>query len=612
MTGTTAEHRHVRRYLPAAHVSLGPGSCAVRDDDGLAQELTTRFGPGILGEQTTADGITTLWVDAQVIHEVLRVLKHEVRRPFKFLFDLSCIDERLREHRDDQPVSDFTVFYDVLSFERNADLRLKVPLRGEYPSVPSIVDLWPAAAWYEREVWDMFGVGFEGHEAMKRILMPPWWVGHPLRKEHPGRGTEYGPFLMDSEQAYEWQQQLAFKPEEWGLEELARDPRVMFLNVGPHHGGTHGVVHITLGVRDEEILSCVVEIGYHHRAAEKMAERQSWHTYIPYTDRVDYLGGVINNLAYVLAVEQLAGIEVPDRAKVIRIMLSEFYRINNHLLYYGTYAQDIGALSPVFYMFSDRERVYDVVTPITGARMHPNWFRIGGVAADLPEGWEQQVREFLDYLPRRLDEYDRLVMGSDITKLRTSGVGVLTADEAVDWCVTGPNLRATGVAWDYRKARPYSGYDQFDFEIPTATEGDSYARLAVRVEEMRQSLRIIRQCLDNMPPGDFKSRHRLATPPVKEPGTMHDIETLIDHFLGVTWGPAVIPPGEAMVPTEGTKGAYSYYLISDGDVAAYRNRIRTASFPHLQVLPAMCLGHEVADLIAILGSIDFVMSDVDR
>ena len=285
----------------------------------------------------------------------------------------------------------------------------------------------------------------------------------------------------------------------------------------------------------------MLDIGYHHRAQEKVAERQSWHTYIPYTDRVDYLAGVQNNLNYLLSVEKLAGIEVPERAQVIRVMLCELYRINSHLLYYGTYAQDIGALSPVFYMFSDRELILDIAEAICGARMHPNWFRIGGVAEDLPQGWDTMVREFLDYMPARLKQYDRLVVHSSITRARTRGVGALTLDEAVEWGVSGPNLRACGLEFDYRKKRPYSGYEQFDFEIPTATSGDSYDRLLVRIEEMRQSLRIIRQCLDHMPSGPYKSHQQLATPPVKEPNTMHDIESLINHFLGVSWGP-VCPP----------------------------------------------------------------------
>jgi NADH-quinone oxidoreductase subunit C/D len=432
-----------------------------------------------------------------------------------------------------------------------------------------------------------------------------------LRKESPCRATEIGRLQMSPERAEEWQEMLAFRPEEWGLEELAGDPEIMFLNVGPQHGGTHGVVHIVVGLRGEEIVRCVVDIGYHHRAAEKMAERQTWHSFIPYTDRIDYLGGVVNNLAYLMSAERLAGLEVPERAQVIRVMLSELYRVNSHLLFYGTFAQDIGALSPVFYMFSDRERIHDVTTAITGARMHPGWFRLGGVAEDLPEGWETLVRDLVAYLTPRLDDYDALVLGSRITKARAKGVGRMNTAESIEWGITGPNLRSCGLEWDFRKKRPYSGYERFEFEVPTATGGDCYDRVWMRSQEIRQSLRIIAQCVDQMPGGDYKSRQPLATPPLKEPGTMHHIETLIDHFLGVSWGP-IIPPGEACLGIEATKGNNGYYLVSDGTESAYRNRIRSPSFPHLQVLPLLAERLEIPDLITILGSIDFVMADVDR
>lgn len=456
----------------------------------------------------------------------------------------------------------------------------------------------------------MFGITFEGHPHLRRILMPPTWDGHPLRKEHPARATEMGPFRMPELKEEEEQRALRFRPEDWGMKKTHEDTDFMFLNLGPQHPGTHGLLRIILELDGEEIVGSVLDIGYHHRAAEKMGERQSWHTFIPYTDRIDYLGGVMNNLPYVLAVEKLAGIEVPDKVKVIRVMMAEFFRIASHLVWYGTFAQDVGALSPVFYMFTDRERVFDVVEAICGGRMHPGWFRIGGVSQDLPKGWDRLVRDFLDYLPDRLAEYDRIVMQNQIFKARTKGIGSYTRDEAVEWGVTGPGLRACGFEWDFRKKRPYSGYERFEFDIPTALHGDCYDRGAVRVEEIRQSLRIIEQCLRNMPEGPYKSEHPLSTPPLKE-RTMHDIETLITHFLNVSWGP-VIPAGEAFFGIEATKGNNGYYLVSDGSTTSYRTRIRTPSFAHLQMIPMISRGLMVPDLLAILGSIDFVLADVDR
>lgn len=576
----------------------------------IAGELHARFGAAAFTAQPTRDALPTFWVDKDQVRAVLHYLKREAQPPYQVLYDLTAIDERVRGHREGQPPSDFTVVYHLLSYGRNADIRLKVALSGEAPAIPTVTDLWPAANWYELEIWDMFGIRIDGHPHLRRILMPPTWVGHPLRKDHPARATEMGPFTLPPERYAAEQEALRFKPEEWGMRRAGDGTDFMFLNLGPNHPSVHGVFRVILQLDGEEIIDAVPDIGYHHRGAEKMGERQSWHTYIPYTDRIDYLGGVMNNLPYVLAVERLAGIEVPDRVKVIRIMLAEFFRIGSHLLFYGTLAQDVGALSPVFYMFTDRERVYDVVEAITGFRMHPAWYRIGGVAADLPRGWDRLVREFLDYLPGRLDEYERMVMQNRIFKKRTQGIGAYTLNEAIDWGVTGPNLRACGFAWDFRKQRPYSGYEHFDFEIPTAAHGDCYDRAVVRIAEMRQSLRIIEQCLQQMPDGPYKADHPLTTPPLKG-YTMHDIETLITHFLNVSWGP-VIPPGEASVGIEATKGNNSYYLISDGGTMSYRTRIRTPSFPHLQTIPLLSRGLMVPDLVAILGSLDFVMADVDR
>jgi len=582
----------------------------MENGSGILEQLQTRFGADTFTPQTTKDDFLTLWMPHGKIKEVLTFLKKELPQPFLLLYDLTAVDERTRKRDNGHIPYAFTIIYHLFSFDRNSFIRLKVGYRDEFPVVPSISSLWANANWYEREVYDMFGIRFEGHPHLYRLLMPRTWVGHPLRKEHPARATEMGPFALYDDKMDLEQAALQFKPEEWGLQRQSEDSDFMFLNIGPQHPGTHGVLRIVLQLDGEDIVDAIPDIGFHHRGQEKMAERQSWHTYLPYTDRVDYLGGVMNNLAYLMAVEKLAGIEVPDRVKVIRVMMCELFRIASHLVWYGTFAQDVGQLSPVFYMFSDREKIFDIVEAVTGGRMHPNWFRIGGVAQDLPKGWETLVQNFLTYFPKRLKEYDSMVLKNSIFKARTQGIGIFTLSEAIEWGVTGPNLRACGFDWDFRKKQPYSGYEMFDFEVPTAANGDCYDRALVRVAEMRQSMRIIEQCLKNMPEGPYKADHPLTTPPIKK-HTMHDIETLITHFLGVSWGP-VMPAGEAMSCIEATKGANGYYVTSDGNTSPYRLRIRTPSFPHMQMLPYITKGYTVADLLSILGAMDYVLADIDR
>ena len=571
--------------------------------------LKDKFQQGILSVQFTKDEFPTVWADAGSIIGILSFLKNELDQPYSMLYDLTAIDEQANNHRDDQPESIYTIVYQLLSFERNSFIRIKVPLTAQ-TVIPSITAVWSSANWYEREVYDLFGIKFTGHPDLRRILMPKTWIGHPLQKCHPARATEMAPFQLPEAKQVAEQAAMQFKPEEWGLDKTIADDELMFLNLGPQHPGTHGILRLVVQLDGEDIVNVVPDIGFHHRGAEKMGERQSWHSYIPYTDRVEYLGGVMNNFPYVMAVEKLGGITVPARAQMIRIMMSELFRISSHLVWYGTFAGDLGMLSPVFFMFNDREKVFDIVEAICGARMHPSWFRIGGVTQDLPNGWKNLIQDFIDYFPKRLDEYDGMVMQNSIFKARTVGIGIYTTEEAIEWGITGPGLRATGFEWDFRKKQPYSGYENFEFDVPTGKNGDCYDRAGVRVEEMRQSLRIIQQCVNNMPDGPYKSDHPLTTPPVRK-NTLEDIETLIHHFLNVSWGP-VIPPGEAFCCVEATKGNNGYYLISDGNVTSYRTRIRTPSFPAMQLVPLIAQGYTLPDLMSILGSVDYVLSDVDR
>lgn len=577
----------------------------------IITEIRERFPQVQFIEQSTADNIPTLWIAPDDVKNVLRYLKCDIDRPYSMLFDITAIDERARRIPIERPPTDFTVVYTLLSLDRVSFIRLKVPLCGEYPSISTVTDIWPNANWYEREIWDMFGINVEGHPFLERILMPEYWIGHPLRKDYPARATEMVGFTLPDEKQEAEEDAFKIRPEKYGFSTTSEgDFQYMFLNFGPHHPGTHGLMRIILQLDGEQIVDSRVDIGWHHRGAEKMAERQTFHTFIPYTDRVDYLAGLLNNMPYVLSMEALGKIDIPPRAQVIRVMLSELWRIANHLVWFGTFGADVGALSPVFFTFNDRERVFDIMEAICGFRMHPAWFRIGGVAAELPIGWKELVDDFLRYFPPRIEEFDKMIAKNSIFKGRTKGIGVYTTQSAIEWGVSGPNLRATGLNWDMRKKQPYSSYDQFDFEIPTATEGDCYARCVVRLEEMRQSLRIVKQAADNMPEGPYKSGNRLAMPPAKEQ-TMQAIETLINHFLSVSWGQP-FPDGEAMIPTEGAKGLYGYYVTSDGSNYAYRCHIRTASFPHIQSLPMLSRGLLISDLISILGSLDYVLADVDR
>jgi NADH-quinone oxidoreductase subunit D len=389
-----------------------------------------------------------------------------------------------------------------------------------------------------------------------------------------------------------------------------RRGETMVLNLGPHHPSTHGVLRLLLELDGESVVSIVPDIGYLHTGIEKTGERLKYQQVITLTDRMGYLDNMLDELAYVLAVEKLLGIEVPERVKWIRVLLGELERISSHLVWLGTHAMDLGALSMFMYGFREREQILDIKELISGVRMMTFYIRIGGLMADLPPDFEPRVRQFLKYMPARIDEYEELLTLNEIWIERTKGVGVISAENAIALGCSGPVLRASGVPYDNRRVNPYSGYENFDFDVITGTHGDVYDRFYCRVQEMRQSLRIIEQALDGMPDGPWRIDDRKIVPPPKDE-IVTSMEALIHHFKLYTEG--IKPPvGEVYSVIEGARGEMGYFLVSNGTGKPYRFHMRAPSFYNLQALPTMAKGLMVSDLIAIIGSIDIVLGEVDR
>ncbi len=384
----------------------------------------------------------------------------------------------------------------------------------------------------------------------------------------------------------------------------------MILNMGPQHPSTHGVLRLVLELDGEEITECRPEIGYLHRGDEKIAENLTWTQFIPYTDRLDYLAPLANNVAYAYAVEKLCGIEVPPRCQAIRVIASELARISSHLLGIGTFGMDMGAMTVFLYTFEAREKIYDLCECLSGARFTTSYTRIGGLAHDMPPEFLPMLRKFLKEVPATIDEVDRLLSRNKIFLERTRNIGVLSRADAVDLGITGPCLRASGVEWDIRKAHPYSGYENYQFDVPVGTVGDCYDRYLVRMEEMRQSVRILQQAADQMPDGPCNAPEAKIVLPEKK-AVLTKMEELIHHFLLVTQG-INAPPGEIYFSAENPKGELGFFLISKGGGTPHRLKIRAPSFVNLQAVPLLAKGHMISDLVAILASLDFVMGECDR
>ena len=386
--------------------------------------------------------------------------------------------------------------------------------------------------------------------------------------------------------------------------------RTMILNMGPQHPSTHGVLRVILEIDGETVVRIMPDIGFLHTGIEKTCEAKFYQQVVPLTDRIDYLCPLTNNLCYVLAVEKLLGLEIPPKAQWMRVLLNEFTRINSHLVWLGTHAMDIGALTVFLYCFREREDVLRLFEMVSGQRMMTSYFRVGGLALEPPLGFFEKARDFTDRFPEKVDEYENLLTGNPIWTMRTKGVATITAEDAIALGASGPTLRGSGVDFDLRRDMPYSGYENFKFNVPTATEGDVFARYICRVRELRESIKIIRQALDGMPQGPIKADAPKVVLPDREK-MKTQMEALIYHFKIITEGFAV-PEGEVYQAVESPRGEMGYYVVSDGTAKPYRVHMRAACLANLQLLPSMCEGRLIADVVAAIGSIDIVLGEIDR
>lgn len=384
----------------------------------------------------------------------------------------------------------------------------------------------------------------------------------------------------------------------------------MVLNMGPQHPSTHGVLRLVVELDGEEVKHITPDIGYLHRGMEKLAESKGYHKFIPFTDRLDYMSPMSNNTAVTLATEKLLGIEVPERAQYIRVILCELARISSHLLWLGTQVMDIGAMSVFFYTFRERETIYDIFEEVCGARFTVSYMRVGGVMADVPTNFKDQVQAFIDDFKVKIDEYETLLTNNKIWRMRTEGIGVISAEKAIEYGMTGPCLRGSGVDVDLRRDNPYLVYDELEFDVPLGEKGDTFDRYLIRMEELRQARNIIQQALDKLPDGPVKYEdNKVSFPPRPEIET--SMESLIHHFLLASEG-VKVPEGEVYSPIEAPKGELGFYVVSNGTGYPKRMRIRSPSFVNLGALPEIACGHMLADVVACIGTIDLVLGDCDR
>jgi NADH-quinone oxidoreductase subunit C/D len=509
---------------------------------------------------------------------------------FDILMNVTAVDYPERDKR-------FEVVYELFNSVTALRLRVKTQV-AEGEEVPTLTQLWRGADWFEREVYDMFGIRFKGHLNMRRILTHHQFVGHPLRKDYPADKqqacTEPLPIHFDNVPNFQPTDEEGLVP----------------LNIGPSHPATHGTLRVMAELKGEYVHRANVELGYLHRCFEKMAETHEYNQVIPYTDRLNYCSAPMNNVGYCKAVEKLLGVEIPAKAQAMRVLLCELSRFIDHVVCIGANAVDLGALTGFFHLFALREKVYSLFEKLCGARLTVSMTRIGGMAQDAPEGWFDDVLKTCKELRQGVSDIERLLSHNKIWLQRTVDVGAISAEDALEWGYTGPCLRAAGVPLDLRKTAPYYGYEQLDFDIPVGSTGDVYDRYLVRIEEMKQSLRIVEQICKNVPEGDYTIRDKNIVLPEKK-DVYGNIEGLMNHFMLVING--IRPPvGEVYDATEAANGELGFYCVSDGTGAPYRLKVRPPCFAIYQSFPESITGGLVADVIAILGSMNLIAGELDR
>lgn len=534
-------------------------------------------------------GDDVLVVPSEIVWDVLRILKNSGN--FDFLMDVCGVDWPNRPKR-------FDVVYHLFNSRNGQRLRIKTEV-ADGSGVPTATNLWRGADWFEREAYDMFGILFHGHPNLKKILTHHQFVGHPLRKDYEADRQQHCTSTMP----------IQFDNEPGRPGDVMTEGMVP-INIGPSHPAMHGTLRVMAELDGETIVRSACEIGYLHRCFEKMAETHPYNQVIPYTDRLNYCSAPMNNVGYCKAVERLLGVEIPPKAQAMRVILCELSRIIDHIVAVGTGGVDLGALTAFFHLFTYREKVYTLFEKLCGARLTVAMTRVGGMAQDAPEGWFEDVLAFCKEMRAGVDEISSLMLDNKIFIKRTMGVLPVSAQDAIQWGYTGPLLRASGVGLDLRKLKPYYGYDGLNFDVPVGTNGDIYDRYQVRIEEMRQSIRIIEQVCKNVPGGDFTIRDKGIVLPDKK-DVYGNIEGLMNHFMLVIKG--LRPPkGEVYDATEAANGELGFYLISDGSGHPYRLKVRPPCFAIYQSFPTVVKGGMLADAIATVASMNVIAGELDR